>query len=215
MPYTLELLSGATHRQMCSQLIASKTFSWATIYKFARILAEITIRKSQAFIFLFFFCFTSQSYSEPSTTIKKLMNEPLTMFDWGVYQLEKYFETYPFDDLGLERSTENALVGLIKSKMLYDWDNNRLKIHFLIGLKEENFEKAKDICYKVTQKIRKSFVFDNYGLKDFAGLSKFFKHTRFNSYKNQKNRINTINEIEKVIIQLNKRVHYFGISLNN
>jgi len=124
------------------------------------------------------------------------------MFDWGLYQLEKFFETYPFDDLDIVRAREGQTAPrrTIESSVSYDWDRNRLIIRFYISMiKKESEKYAKDLCYSVTEKIRKSFLFDEYQLKSFAGLSRFFRHKGFSLYKDEKDRNNHITEIEKVI----------------
>ena len=155
----------------------------------------------KAFVSLLFFCLISPCYADPSVTIRKLMNEPLTMFDWGLYQLNEYFKTYPFDDLDLVRAGKNEKGRTIDSEVSYDWDRNRLIIKFYIRTSKQESEKysAKDLCSNVTEKIRKSFVFDNYPLKSFAGLSRFFEHRGFNTYKDEQEKISRIAEIEKII----------------
>lgn len=99
------------------------------------------------------------------------------------------------------REGNNAKGRTIASAVSYDWDRNRLIIQFYIGTSKKELEKysAKDLCYNVTDKIRRSFVFDDYSLKSIAGLSRFFKHTGFGTYKDEQEKISNITEIEKTI----------------
>ncbi len=127
--------------------------------------------------------FSLSGYAEPSKTVTYLMNEPMTMFDWGMYRLEEW----------IDRKIRFDKFHLIKtfSAVDYDWDRNRLTLEFTIWAKyialTEFSEKA--LCKELTWYIRGAFGFVPKEEKNLAtadmrsllSLSRFFQHKDFKS----------------------------------
>jgi hypothetical protein len=61
----------------------------------------------------------NMSYAEPGSTIKYLMGENVTMFDFGLYQLEQQ----------LEKSVDPKLIWITKTN--YNWTENRIELLFI------------------------------------------------------------------------------------
>src|SRR2546427_13041601 len=81
---------------------------------------------------LLLFYLASQSYAEPSPTVRKLMNEPVSLFEYGLYKLEKRLESIDFSDEHYGyNNPENRLLSQPKStssEVYYEWGRNRIII---------------------------------------------------------------------------------------
>lgn len=65
----------------------------------------------------------STARSEPGLIGQWLMNEPLTLLDWGIYQARKSAE-----DAATEMQDSNLLMTYAAGYAEYDWDNNEIEI---------------------------------------------------------------------------------------
>jgi len=72
---------------------------------------------------LIFFCAFFNILILSYANIKYLMNEPVSMWDWGIYRLDKYFE-----DLHIEGAQ------YLFYWTHYDWDGNILILNFTVGI---------------------------------------------------------------------------------
>lgn len=60
--------------------------------------------------------------AEPTRSISYLMNEPMTLFDWGLHQVST-----DLDGLPLEKNGPKVLV-----TSSYDWNKNRIDIRAML-----------------------------------------------------------------------------------
>ncbi len=73
--------------------------------------------------------------SEPGPIGQWLMNEPLTLFDWGIYRINKEIQktvnvvNRDFFKYDLEKSPNDSPV---YGGVYYDWDNNEINIYLRI-----------------------------------------------------------------------------------
>ena len=137
-------------------------------------------------IFLFVLLgFSVSSYAEPSKAVSYLMNEPMTMFEWGMYRLER-----SVDGLNVE---EFDLINFQSWGVDYNWDRNRLVLKFAAYPKQKSLNKlpAKELCKELIWTVRWRFGVlkndanlsnaDREGTLETLGPSMFFKHTGFES----------------------------------
>jgi len=160
--------------------------------------------KRLIFIFLLF---SSLCLAEPTGPIKYLMNEPLTLFDSGMIQLDSTLHKYCDNIKSGTRPDMAKYWEILESSYIfpgidYNWDTNRLLISvpFITGAKKFPEEKLKDFMT--------FFVND---IKSFLGVSKatgkqykefyatYFYHAGFQSKNQPKNiadELYNITEIE-------------------
>lgn len=65
----------------------------------------------------------SQSHAEPGPTTNRLMNEPISLWDWGMFRIEQ-----------MRESATKVIKGVHKLDFIadssYSWDNNEITISF-------------------------------------------------------------------------------------
>lgn len=148
--------------------------------------------KKTSIICLFIMVFSvSIVHSEPSKTIKYLMNEPLTMFEWGMYRLEidinEYLGSLIEQNVDSDKSKKETLESIMGfsdfyTKASYNWNKNRITIRIVLINKDENLSipSRKELCKKYSDSIKKHFYStDDKELRKEYGISKFFNHTHF------------------------------------
>ncbi|MCG3769478.1 MAG: hypothetical protein JW384_00600 [Nitrosomonadaceae bacterium] len=137
-------------------------------------------------------------FGEPSPTVRYLMSEPVTMWDWGIYGLSKrlderitslegqtggWGDPKTFEDLDT--------VGQIFGNVDYKWDANRLVLRVFgwtetvkkMGIVVVSDEVAENNCKRVIADIKRSLGIDpetgkpSSGEQSSSGL--FFSHSSF------------------------------------
>ncbi|TCL09149.1 hypothetical protein BXY66_1194 [Shimia isoporae] len=105
----------------------------------------------------------------PDETTRHLMNEYVTLLDWGVYRLTNRLDKM---DLGSFWATAS-----------YDWDTNQIEIELIQSSKGKNLENHKAECRRAIGLVRNNAGYDPDGnlyqsMKHsiYAGL---FSHTGF------------------------------------
>jgi hypothetical protein len=109
------------------------------------------------------FCIIDTSMAEPAAKIKYLMNEPVTLFDWGIYRLDKYFE-----DVHIEGAQSTILW------TSYDWDKNILTLNFTVETNTKSRDEAKKIGKSLIDMVRVSLGVDPDNGKPYAGNSRLY-----------------------------------------
>lgn len=141
-------------------------------------------------------------YSEPSKTFSYLMNDPVTMLDFGMHKIEKELtDMHPINPTDLVHSILNN--GKIVD-VNYSWETNKLNLKYIFYLKKEALKKkaAVDYCKLATNEIRGYFGANYEGefareLREIGSISKYFRHSGFSS-KNTPD--NFMDEIENSTI---------------
>jgi hypothetical protein len=90
-----------------------------------------------ATVLIAFFIFSGICKAEPDSTIKYLMNEPISMLEWGLFRLEQ----------NLKRTSREY-------KANYYQDINRIYIEYMFDNKLQDLHRAKDACKNVFIEIR-------------------------------------------------------------
>ena len=78
--------------------------------------------------------------AEPSSVVRFLMNQPVSVFDYGLIQLEEQFAEQHF--YGIAKPVP------LNTHAAYDWNANRIYLSFRIMIEEVNVSQSvlKDIC---------------------------------------------------------------------
>ena len=101
------------------------------------------------------------SFAEPDSTIKFLMDETVTMFDFGLYQLEQK----------LDKTVDEKLVWITKTN--YNWQKNRVELLFITH-NMANIQTKADMqktCQGLVDQIRTAV--------DRKSLKRMFSHRGF------------------------------------
>jgi len=128
-------------------------------------------------------------YGEPSAAVRYLMDEPVTMFDWGLYRLRRIIDQFRFENL----TPDN-----VQSYINYDWDQNSLRIVFYVQTKEMiGKAPAKKMCENITAKISSTFGGEirDKELRRNLSIATLFEHRAF---ENKDKPDNFMEEIEKI-----------------
>ena len=81
--------------------------------------------------FLLLISWSSTPMSEPTPSISKILNDPISLMDFGIYKLEQFI-----------RSDSTLTLKGTARFVYYDWDSNKINIDVIDLL--ENTEKLKD-----------------------------------------------------------------------
>jgi len=83
-------------------------------------------------VFLLLLASFQISHAEPTKAVTYLINEPVSMLDWGLYKLKEELDVHAWDRINNSTPSAHAT---------YDWNSNRIRIifsyYFTIDSKEE------------------------------------------------------------------------------
>ena len=155
--------------------------------------------------------------AEPSAPVRYLMDEPVSMLEWGMFRLS---EALTND----KEPTYHCIKQILKEhdlcivapyvRVSYDWDSNRLRIKTLVFEKSQpqeiSKEKKKEIC-KLVIKEHKNYLGVNFETgKPISPLGEawpdsilesFFTHEGFKSTREPENLYKELDNITELIIQ--------------
>jgi hypothetical protein len=118
---------------------------------------------------------SSRTQAEPSPSVRYLMNEQVSMFEWGIFLLEAQVKRFEWDD-GLDIKKQFAHVE-------YDWPKNQLEIQVVVYPRYQSLQKttARQVCSSLISQMKFHFGLDpRYPeLRDMEGLGTFFHHKQF------------------------------------
>jgi len=126
--------------------------------------------------------------AEPSKAFKYLMNEPVSMLDFGIYRLEHELRT---NKPKLEIAN-NKYISSSNFIVHYNWNSNKIKVGGNIELSIKDKIIAKDICKNYIKELKQTikFIF-------LINHDDYFVHS---GYTNNKKPENLIQEIQNNII---------------
>lgn len=138
--------------------------------------------------------------AEPSSAVHYLMNEPVTLFDWGMLRLYDYLDEYTTHYL------QTNSVKDIYCTVRYDALRNRIIISMVVTRQEQQENESpgsvrtgsRDICKTITQTLRREFLtHSDRQLRRSSGIYRFFGHIGF---KGKNEPIDCSDEIEKITV---------------
>lgn len=137
--------------------------------------------------------------AERSSSVEYLMNDQLTMFEWGLYKIEIELNDFKFD--GFENANGNS------TTILYDWDTNRIIIFMAIYPTHKYLANndVKDICRKNLYILKQHFGYgvDPWIKSAFGSLSTYFEHKDFVKVARPKDLTEDIENITKITLSIN------------
>lgn len=140
---------------------------------------------------------STQLSAEPSTTAKYIMNDSLSMFEWGLYQIE--------DSLSEKKFKELDLIFRTITDTKYDWDSNQIKISMTIypSFEKLNSIGEKDACRTALTDIKQHFGFGyDKEIRSFLSISRHFKHKGFINKSEPKSFMDDIENMVKVTVNI-------------
>ncbi|WP_415906389.1 hypothetical protein ACMXYX_01090 [Neptuniibacter sp. QD72_48] len=114
------------------------------------------------------------SNAEPDSTARYLINEPLSMLEWGIYRIQKKLDE--------DRLFPHHSVSPSYKVVEYDWDRNEILIRANIYPSHEHVteEGINSICQRVHSLLRASFHWHKSDdVRSWDGIASYFNHTGY------------------------------------
>ncbi len=153
-----------------------------------------------AFLAALFLGLASTGHSEPSPSVRYLMKEPVTLFDWGIIRLYDYLDEYATHYL------KTNSVQDIYCTVSYDSGRNKIIISAIVTRQPEQEKEspasvrshAKNICVEITRTLRREFLTDrDRHVRRTSGIYRFFGHI---GSQGKEEPIDAFDEIERITI---------------
>jgi len=129
-------------------------------------------------------------HAEPDASTKYIMNEPLSLLEWGLYRLEKAYDKQTWSDLDIRSQYTTAR---------YDWSKNTIYFEIVVYPSFESLQKtpAQKVCGSVVHQIKSLFgVESGYEfMRDYCGIGTYF-HPQYWENKNSPKTLDS--DIEKI-----------------
>ena len=158
------------------------------------------MKKVIVFFVIVFFISVPNVSGEPSKTIQYLMNEPVSMFDWGIYKLEKYFSNRI--DI-YSKNKKNIDIAFYSAEVEYEWENNRIVLFSMIDYKGKklSIDKEKAYCKEFINYIKNIlYASKKEKWRKSLGISSYFTHNTFSKSNKPSQFVNNIENITKIIV---------------
>ena len=138
--------------------------------------------------------------AEPSPSVRYLMNEPVTLFDWGIIRLYDYLDEYT------EHYLKTNTVRDIYCTVRYDSPRNKIIISMVVTRRAPSHEdtpssvraESREICKSITQTLRREFLTDrDTHVRRSSGIYRFFGHIGFRGTEEP---LDAFDEIERITV---------------
>lgn len=143
---------------------------------------------------------SSLCHAEPSPAVRYLMNEPVTLFDWGIVRLYEYVDGFANHYLRTNSVQD------IYSTVTYDSLRNKILISFVVTRKPDSRNESpafvqsssKDISRTIIREMRREFFADrNKQVRRSSGIYRFFAHV---GVRGEKEPLDCFEEIENLTV---------------
>jgi hypothetical protein len=137
--------------------------------------------------------------TEPDSSVKYLMNEPVTMFDWGLYRLSAFAKLIA---IGQSRRGEGKV---IVTNVGYNWSKNRINITIAVYPNADSLKKhnLRDLCTTVVKKYKTALGYKDTGrYKKMFGIQRFFKHEGFKKNNEPKGLTEDLDNITYINVKI-------------
>jgi hypothetical protein len=112
---------------------------------------------------------------ETSKTVRYLMSEPVSLFEWGMYRLESAAKALNWG--GIDSVNKHL------ATVDYEWSKNQLKIELVVYPRSSSLQKntAKQICASIVKQTKSEFGVEPgfEALRAWFGIGTFFSHKYF------------------------------------
>jgi hypothetical protein len=117
---------------------------------------------------------SSTAHADPSPSVRYLMGESVSLFEWGIFRLEARAQRFAFSDLDIKNQF---------ARVEYDWPKNQLRVKLVVYPHYQSLQKttARQVCGSLIQQMKSllgvapGFEF----LRDIDGIGTFFRHQHF------------------------------------
>ncbi len=138
-----------------------------------------------------------KTYAEPSSSVTYLMNEPFSLFDWGLYKLEDSLKDTKFKDLHLIFRT--------LSSVDYEWNKNVINITLTIYPSYSSLSKGdpKKICRSALTSIKERYGFGwEKDIRFLVSIKRFFQHKGYEKKDEPKTLMEDLEAMTKITVQV-------------
>ncbi len=119
------------------------------------------------------FC-SGRVQADPSPSVRYLMGESVSMFEWGIFRLEARADRFSWD--GLDIKNQFAHVD-------YDWAKNQLQVKVVVYPRYQSLQKtpARQVCGSLVKQMKSLFgVAPGFEVvREIDGIGSFFRHKNF------------------------------------
>jgi hypothetical protein len=138
--------------------------------------------------------------AEPSPSLRYWMNEPVTLFDWGIFRLYEYLDEYVTHYMKIHSVRD------IYSTVRYDSPRNKIIISIVVTRQADQQQEApgsvrtgsRETCRTITQTLRPEFLTDrDRHVRRSSGIYRFFGHIGF---EGKREPVDSFDEIEKITV---------------
>jgi len=134
-------------------------------------------------------------HAEPSASVKFLMQEPVSMLDWGLRQVEE--DLYRNRSL-LTRNKENLFDPEPIIRVVYNWEENRIQIKVKLIL-DAGVKKTSGRIKEIRSHVELMVAYLK-GILTMTPYDAFFRHKGFRSKESPQNLESELVEITDILI---------------
>jgi hypothetical protein len=112
--------------------------------------------------------------ADPSPSVRYLMDEPISLFEWGIFRLQARAEHFVWDHLDVKSQS---------ARVEYDWAKNQLQIEMTVYPHAQSLQRTtvRETCGSLIRQM-KVLLGVTPGLEEFRqiyGIGTFFRHQQF------------------------------------
>jgi hypothetical protein len=114
--------------------------------------------------------------AEPSPSVRYLMKESVSRFEWGMFRLQSRAETFTWDGLDTQTPKQYA-------RVQYGWEKNQILVTLVVYPHYRNFEKStgRQVCGSLMSQMKSSFGVapGSEFMRGIDGIGTFFRPQYF------------------------------------
>jgi hypothetical protein len=112
--------------------------------------------------------------ADPSRSVRYLMGESISLFEWGIFRLQARAELFAWDDLDIRKQF---------ARVDYDWSKNQLTLRLTVYPRYQSLQKstAKEVCGSLVRqmKFHLGVAPGAEFMRSLGGIGTFFRHQHF------------------------------------
>jgi hypothetical protein len=112
--------------------------------------------------------------ADPSPSVRYLMGESVSLFEWGIFRLQTRTERFTWDGLDIRNQF---------ARVEYDWPKNQLRVRLVVYPRYQSLQKstARQVCGSLIRQMKGLFgVAPGFEfIRGIDGIGTFFRHQQF------------------------------------
>lgn len=112
--------------------------------------------------------------ADPSPSVRYLMDEPISLFEWGIFRLQARAERFAWDHLDVKSQY---------ARIEYDWTKNQLQVEMTVYPRSQSLQRttAREVCGSLIHqmKMHLGVAPGTEELREINGIGTFFRHQQF------------------------------------